>query len=125
MIAGGIGITPMLSMLRYMADTQDARKTTLVWSNRTREHIVFPDEFEQLEKNMPDLQVIHVITDDALKNKEKVRLDQTRLKRLLSDCSRQSAVFVCGPPQMMTDICRALVRIGFSNRWIFTERFSL
>jgi predicted ferric reductase len=125
MIAGGIGITPMLSMLRYMADTGDARKTTLVWSNRTREHMVFPDEFEQLEKNMPDLQVIHVITDDASNNKEKTRLDQAGLERLLSDCSRQSAVFVCGPPQMMTDICRALVRTGFSKRWIFTERFSL
>jgi predicted ferric reductase len=125
MIAGGIGITPILSMLRCMADTQDARKTTLVWSNRTRDHIVFEDEFEHLKKNMPDLQVIHMITDDALKNKEKVRLDQTGLERLLSDCSRQSAVFVCGPPQMMKDIGRALVRIGFSNRWIFTERFSL
>lgn len=125
MIAGGIGITPMLSMLRYMADTRDARKTTLVWSNRTREHIVHPDEFEQLEKNMPDLQVIHVITGDASGNKGKRHLDQTGLERLLSDCSRRSAVFVCGPPRMMKDICRALLRIGFSKRWIFTERFNL
>ena len=35
MIAGGIGITPMLSMLRFMADHNDPRPISLIWSNRT------------------------------------------------------------------------------------------
>jgi predicted ferric reductase len=125
MIAGGIGITPMLSMLRFLADTGDQRNVTLVWSNRTREHIVFSDEFALLGKSLPGLRVIHVLTEDPASNEEKGRLDQARLEKLLSGCSRQSAIFVCGPPQMMKDICKALVRIGFSRRWIFTERFSL
>ncbi len=127
MIAGGIGITPMLSMLRYLADTGDPRKIKLIWSNRTRKHIILADEFDSFEKNLPNLRIIHVLTDGPAGNKKnkKLKLDQSGLERLLSDCSKVSAVFVCGPPLMMKDIGKALIRIGFSRRFIFTEKFSL
>ncbi|MFZ2632456.1 MAG: ferredoxin reductase family protein [Desulfosalsimonadaceae bacterium] len=126
MIAGGIGITPMLSMLRYMADKGDPRKITLIWSNRTREHIIFPDEFKALESRLRGLAVTYVITEAQDAGPESGRLDQSALQRLLSGSGRRSAmVFVCGPPQMMFDITKALVRMGFLRRSIFTERFSL
>ncbi len=51
MIAGGIGITPMLSMLRYMADVDDPRQILLIWSNKTKEHIA---ETRMLKKTDPD-----------------------------------------------------------------------
>jgi predicted ferric reductase len=41
MIAGGIGITPMLSMLRFMADHRDPRPVTLIWANRSPERVVY------------------------------------------------------------------------------------
>ena len=86
---------------------------------------MFAEEFDLLKKNLSGLRVIHVITEDAGKNGENARLDQRKLKTLLSDCSRHSAVFVCGPPLMMKYIRKALVGIGFSKRFIFTERFNL
>jgi predicted ferric reductase len=125
MIAGGIGITPMLSMLRYMADDNDQRRITLIWSNQTRKHIICPDDFQNLEAQLKGLRIFHVLTRDPEFSGEKGRLDRPKLKRLLSDCSRSSAIFVCGPNRMMKKVHHCLVPLGFSRRMIFMERFSL
>jgi predicted ferric reductase len=125
MIAGGIGITPMLSMLRYMAETEDRRKTTLLWSNQTPDHIVLPDAFEKLAAQLKGLHIVHVMTRASDYSGERGRLDRSKLKRLLSGCSRSAAVLVCGPDQMMNDVHPRLVSLGFQRRMIFMERFSL
>jgi predicted ferric reductase len=125
MIAGGIGITPMLSMLRSMADDGDRRSITLVWSNKSREHIVFPGEIEDLEARLPGLRVFHVFTEDPEGGHVPGRLDRGRLAGLLEDCGPEAAVFMCGPPAMMRSVFGALRKIGYSRRAIFTERFSL
>ena len=125
MIAGGIGITPMLSMLRYMADCNDQREITLIWSNQTRKHIIFPDEFQSLEALLKGLRIFHVLTRDPEFRGETGRLDQPKLKRLLSDCSRSAIIFVCGPDEMMKEVHRCLVSLNFPRCMIFMERFSL
>jgi predicted ferric reductase len=125
MIAGGIGITPMLSMLRYMADSEDQRKITLLWSNQTPDHIVLPDVFQKFAAQLKEPRIMHVMTRASEYSGERGRLDRPKLKRLLSDCSRLAAVFVCGPDQMMKDVHTHLVSLGFLQRMIFMERFSL
>jgi predicted ferric reductase len=125
MIAGGIGITPLLSMLRYMAGCKDQRKISLIWSNRTPDHIILPKAFEDLTAQLRGLHVVHVMTRAPEHSGEKGRLDRRKLKRLLSDCSRSAAVFVCGPDLMMKDIHACLVSLGFQQNMIFMERFSL
>ena len=125
MIAGGIGITPMLSMLRYMADHKDPRKITLIWSNKTRKHIIYPHAFQNLEAQLNGLRILHVLTRDSEFNGEKGRLEHSILKRLTSDCSNSAAVFVCGPDQMMKVVCNSLTYLGFPKRMIFMERFRL
>jgi predicted ferric reductase len=125
MIAGGIGITPMLSMLRYMAGHNDQRKITLIWSNKTQKHIILPHEFQNLQAQLIGLRIFHVLTRDPEFTGKKERLDRQKLKRLISDCGISSAIFVCGPNQMMKDVHHSLVSLGFSKRMIFMERFSL
>jgi predicted ferric reductase len=125
MIAGGIGVTPMLSMLRYMAEYNDQRKITLIWSNQTRKHIILPAEFQNLGAQLKGLRIVHVLTRDPEFSGEKKRLDRLRLKRLLSDCSRSAAVFICGPHRMMKEVYQSLLSLRFRRRFIFIERFSL
>jgi predicted ferric reductase len=125
MIAGGIGITPMLSMLRYMAEHNDQRKITLIWSNQTQEHIILPDEFKNLAAQLKGLRIVHVLTRDPEFSGEKGRLDRPKLKRFLLDCSRSAAIFVCGPNRMMKEVHRSLVSLRFPRRFILMERFSL
>ncbi|TNF55790.1 hypothetical protein EP227_01940, partial [bacterium] len=125
MIAGGIGITPMLSMLRYMADTGDTRRITLIWSNRTEEDIVFADEFIQLEHRLKGLRIIHLLTRQSHSPDVSGRLSRDTLEKFLSHCNRSSPAFVCGPPSMMKDVRRILMEIGFSGGRIYMEKFSL
>ncbi len=125
MIAGGIGITPMLSMLRFMADHGDPRPVTLIWSNRGKENVVFADEMDDLAAKLTGLRMIPIFTRTAEGGERSGRLDRKSLETMLSGCSRRSAVFVCGPPQMMKQVSTDLETIAFPARLIFTESFGL
>jgi predicted ferric reductase len=125
MIAGGVGVTPMLSMLRYMADRGDTRKATLVWSNKTEADILCREELEAIGAKLPNLSIHHVLTRQKDFQGLTGRLDAAMLKELLSGCSSDAAVFVCGPPPMMDAVCKALKEIGFRARRIHTEKFSI
>jgi ferredoxin-NADP reductase len=63
-VAGGIGITVFRSMLRYIADTGEPYRVTLVYSNRDRESTPFLDELPELESRIPGLQVVLTMTED-------------------------------------------------------------
>src|SRR5207253_6917535 len=62
-IAGGIGITPYRSMLRYAADTRMPIRATLFYCNRTLREVVFRDEWPQLEAAVPTLRLVHVLSE--------------------------------------------------------------
>jgi predicted ferric reductase len=124
MIAGGVGVTPMLSMLRYMVDIDQMRKATLIWSNKTEADILFQNEIEEMEAKLPNLAVHHVLSAQAGFQGRTGRLNQDMLKELLSNTSYKASIFVCGPPPMMDSVCTDLKKIGYSPRTIFTERFS-
>jgi predicted ferric reductase len=125
MIAGGIGITPMLSMLRFMADHGDPRPVTLIWSNRGKEYVGFADEMEDLAAKLTGLRMIPIFTRKPEGGERSGRLDRQSLETMLSDCSRRSAIFLCGPPQMMRQISTDLKTLAFPVRSIFTEAFGL
>jgi predicted ferric reductase len=124
MIAGGVGVTPMLSMLRYMIDADQMRKATLMWSNRTDADILCREEIKAMEAKLPNFVVHHVLSEQADFQGRTGRLNQDMLKELLSNASHEAAFFVCGPPPMMDSVCRDLKEIGYSPRTIFTEKFA-
>lgn len=125
MIAGGIGITPMLSMLRYMADKDDTRRILLIWSNKTSEHIVFPEEFQGLQHRLQHIKIIHIFTQADGGGSEIGRLDQAKIEKLLQGWSRRLNVFICGPFGMIKEMTRAVKKIGFSTAKVYKEEFKL
>jgi predicted ferric reductase len=123
MIAGGIGITPMLSMLRYMRDCEDPRRITLIWSNRTRSHLFNRSELEAMKQKLTGFKWVPIFTREEFSDDRIRRLDTDALERLVDDCGRDAAIFLCGPPAMVAQIRASLRRIGFPKKSIYTEAF--
>jgi predicted ferric reductase len=123
-IAGGIGITPFISMLRYMADRKLERNVILLWGNKTENDIAFRGELEQMTAAMPSLRVIHVLSNQPEWPGEKGTMDVDLLHKYL-DGFEKPQVFVCGPPTMMTKVVRDLQQCGVPKTRIHFERFAL
>jgi ferredoxin-NADP reductase len=113
-------------MLRFVADMNDLRQILMIWSNKTKSSLVLPEEFKKLQQRLPHLRLIHVFTRCNNTDGGEIvtgRLDQAKIDRLLEGYSRQSEVFVCGPPMMMADVSRMLSKAGFGRASIHTEKF--
>lgn len=123
-IAGGIGITPFISMLRYIYDKKLERNIILIWGNKTSDDIAFKDELEYLQSEIPSLKVVHVMSNQIEWQGEKGYIDAEKLKKYIKDF-QNSQFFVCGPPIMMKKVIKTLKELGVSNRRIHYERFAL
>lgn len=123
-IAGGIGITPFMSMLRYIYDRKLERNITLIWGNKTEEDIVFKDELEKMAADLPWLKVVHVMSKQDNWQGEKGYVDAEKLKKYVSNF-QEGEFFICGPPLMMTMVQRTLRDLGVSKKRIHYERFAL
>jgi 3-phenylpropionate/trans-cinnamate dioxygenase ferredoxin reductase subunit len=125
MIAGGVGITPILAMLEYLAANQPDRTVTLIWGNRKQRDIFAADQVDAIAARMPNLSVRHVMSHQDDWQGEKGLVDRARLDRLLSPARGELGVFLCGPPAMMGSVAAALRSLGVRRRRIYTERFEL
>ena len=127
LVAGGIGVTPFRSMLRFAADTGSRRPTVLLQSNASIEGIVFRDELEDLERKLPSLTVVSTLTRPlygaAMWTGETGRIDARMLRKADSKLDRPMAC-VCGPPGFVSDLRAALVeKLGFPEADVRAEDF--
>jgi len=126
-IAGGIGITPIMSMLRTLADRGDPRPVTLIYANKTLEAATFLEEIERLPSKL-QINVIHVLEapPEGWKG-EKGFINTDILKMHLCTFYKPNDVeiFVCGPGPMMNAVEVALIKIGVVMGDFHSERFDL
>ncbi|MDQ7783238.1 MAG: ferredoxin reductase family protein [Desulfomonilaceae bacterium] len=126
-IAGGIGITPFMSMLRHMRDTGNDAEVLLIYANSTEQDIVFRSEIEEMEHGTrPRLSVIHVVgKPDEGWTGQSGRLTPEALVRLVGPDSEDRAYYVCVPPGMAKVVIRGLRSMGVPYRRMRREEFSL
>ena len=126
-IAGGIGITPLMSMLRHMRDTDAELRVLLLYGNRTEEDIVFREELEAMTQLPASrLEVVHVFSNaDTSWDGERGYVDQECILRHCGEQLSRKAFYICGPPPMMDLVSRALRSLGVPADSLHSERFSL
>jgi predicted ferric reductase len=125
-IVGGVGITPIMSMLRTFRDRGERSPFLLLYGNRHWEDVLFRDELAELEEVL-NLTVVHVLSDaPETWSGESGRITPAVLDRYIEDPKWEGAqYFVCGPPAMMDVIEPALRQRGAPLHSVFSERFQI
>ena len=124
-LIGGIGITPVMAMLRYMRDTQDDRSVVLLYANKTQDQIVFREELDQIAKgDRPDLEVVHVLSHPKEKwTGETGYMDGDMVQKYCGNLDNKT-FYICGPPKMAESLIAALRQRGVEQKRIRQEIFS-
>lgn len=125
-LAGGVGITPLRSMLLTMSEREDTRPVVLFYGAATEKDLTFRDELLEMQKHL-NLKVVYVLERPPQGwNGETGRISPEVLKKHLP--ARQFKhwqYFICGPGPMMDAMERLVPRIGVPLRNIHTERFDM
>lgn len=124
-VAGGVGITPIMSMLRTLADRRDPRPHLLVYGARGPGEFTFHEEIQELRTRL-DLRVVEVASQAPPDWKgERGRIDPVLLEKWLPAERERYVYFICGPEPMMDAVEHSLRLAGVPWPSIYTERFNM
>ena len=116
LIAGGIGITPMMSVVRSLTDRGWKGDMYLMFSVRKPEDVVFSEELKYLQARHPNLHV------DVVVSSERGHITKDIIRAFVPDLKR-GPVMLCGPDPMMTAMRKTLVDMGIPDAEIHQEAF--
>ncbi len=123
LFAGGSGITPMMSILRYIDDLCLDTTVTLFYSVRKQNDVIFKREIEDLQERLPNFRRIIVPTmPDAGWTGPSGRLSREMIVEQLGMNSEQT-FFLCGPEPFMNHVDSILQSLGVSEGRILREVF--
>jgi ferredoxin-NADP reductase len=117
-IAGGIGITPFRSMLKYLTDSGEKRDIVLIYSSSRADQIVFRDVFAEAGRAI-GLKTVYTLTDQshlpADWDGEKGYIDEAMIRRSVPDFDKRT-YFISGSPEMVETVKKSLRAAGV-RRW--------
>jgi len=124
-LIGGIGVTPVRSMIAQATYDKAGHKITLFHANRTREDAPFREEFERLAQENPNFTFMPVLTESAPEGwqGERGRIDEAMLRRHIIDLN-VPIYYLSGPEGMVKAMRVLLVSIGINEDNIRTEEFT-
>jgi predicted ferric reductase len=124
LIAGGVGITPMMSILRTLADRGDPRPVILLYGSRDWDSITFREELEAVTPRLK-LTVVHVLSSPPEGwTGERGFINADLFKRYLPPPYADHEYFICGPDVMMDAIEKALGELNVPLSRYHSERYS-
>jgi len=114
-IAGGAGITPFLSIFRYLNSVNKISGNKLIFANKTKADIIHEDELRRLLGDS----FINILSDETIEGYEHGFITESFLKKNLS--ATGSKFYVCGPPPMMDAVQKILSNLGVSDESVVVE----
>ncbi len=124
LLSAGSGVTPMLSMVRYLADHNQLDDVVFYHQCRTEKDIPCRAELEQLKREHPGLEVKFCLTQPAIDwFGLRGRLSLSHIKQIKDAEQRQ--VFVCGPDGFMQKAKNLLLKKGLPEDSYHQEAFGV
>jgi len=129
-IAGGSGITPILSIMKAVLGAEPKSRFTLIYGNRRQRSTMFAEELEDLKNRYLSRLVLHMVfsqeaTDLPLYNG---RIDRAKIGEFLGTLVDPRGIdhaFVCGPHGVNDEAEAALLAAGLAPERIHVERFGI
>jgi len=123
LIAGGIGIAPFYSMIRYAAQHHSSQGIHLFYGNQTPSDAAFLNELSTLQQQLPSLKLIPTMADsDPSWLGETGFITDTMIKKYISDLAAP-LYYLCGSPAMVTALQETLAEMGVDEDRIKVEDF--
>jgi len=122
-IAGGIGITPYRSILKYLIDTNQKREIVLFYSNKFASEIMYQDVFDQAAKKL-NIKIVYTVTEETspVWKGRKGRIDSQMVEQEVPDW-KERTFYLSGPHVMVTGFEQTLKDMGVSSNQIKIDFF--
>jgi len=114
-IAGGAGITPFISIFRYLKSKNVIGENKLIFANKTKKDIILEQEF----KDLLGRNFINILSDEKADGYASGQITENFLKANMEVSVKN--VYVCGPPPMMEAIQKQLSKLEIPESFIITE----
>ena len=124
LIAGGVGIAPLLGILRELKLNRDSRSTVVLYGNRIAQQIVYRKELEALSRDH-GTEIIHALSEPPDNWEGHTGMIDASLVRATfgKPAMKQWLYLLCGPPVMMEIVEEALIEMGVPSNNVLSERF--
>ena len=116
-IAGGAGVTPFISIFRYLKSTNQIGSNKLIFANKTKDDIILEKEFKSLLGN----NFINILSNETVSGYEHGQITEGFLKEHIKGSDKN--VYLCGPPPMMAAIEKQLANLHVAENSIIKEAF--
>jgi ferredoxin-NADP reductase len=122
-IAGGIGVTPFRSILKFLVDTNQKRDIVVFFSNKNVKEVVYTDIFTEAYRQL-GIPTIYTLTDSAPTtwNGEKGRVSPEMIQKYVPDF-KQKTYYLSGPHAMVTGFEKTLHQMGIPKSQIKIDFF--
>ncbi|HTW93252.1 MAG TPA: 2Fe-2S iron-sulfur cluster-binding protein [Tepidisphaeraceae bacterium] len=124
LIGGGVGITPLMSVVRYLTDRKWGGRIELLYCARTHRDIIFRDELEELSRRCANLRITTTLTRQSENHwpGHRGRITPEMLRNVLPP-GQNRRVHICGPLEMAGEVSRMLQEAGVGAEQIKSEAF--
>lgn len=127
-LSGGIGITPIRSICKFVTDRRMATDLVLLYGNNKEEDIIFRQDFDQMQKANQHIRIVYTLTAKDIDRKDWLGrvgfIDDEMIKEEIPDY-KERVFYICGPPNMVTTLVAILKnRLAVGADRIKTENFT-
>jgi len=127
-LSGGIGITPIRSVCKFVSDKGLPAEMVLLYGNNKEEDIIFREDFDRMARTNKNLRIVHTLTSPDIDRKlwpgRTGYIDDKMIKEEIPDY-QQRIFYICGPPKMVQTLVDTLKnKVGVGTERIKIENFA-